>query len=804
MNMKSAITKIVRPKGPDYPFSSYWQPLFFLLFLCSVGSVLIFSSGCSLPKSTSDKELANSISAPEIPATEKYMSEGSLSFQHGAFEDAISNWTEAFLLFEKEVNTNKQCEALIKLSQAYQSVGQYGKALKSLERALSLAKESDDKDRIASTLGYLGNLHIAIGQADMAEQYLNEGLTMARDMGDSGLEATILNNLGNLFASQKRYEDAVYAYKESMLLSKKTGNHLMTGIALSNAAMASIRKGEYDKARPLLDKALHQVRNLDDSYYKAYGLINIGLAYRDLRPHFPESNERLLVLASEMFNEAFMVAENIGDPRTASFALGYLGNLYEDQHRYQEALQLTRRAVFSAQRINAPESLYRWQWQMGRLLNALRKTDDAISAYRRSVYTLQSIRQEMSGCYANPESSFRQTAGSVCFELVDLLLQRAATLPERDKYEPYLIEAREAVELLKVFELRDYFQDDCVDTARSVATKLDVVSQTAVVVYPILLQDRMELLVSLPKGLKRFSVQVRADTITQEVRKFRRKLEKRTTGEFLPHAQKLYDWVIRPLEGDLASIAIDTLVFVPDGPLRTIPMAALHDGKRFLINKYAIAITPGLDLTDPRSIERENVKVLALGITESVQGFPPLPYVSVELQAIQELYGGSRLLNEDFLLTNMERELRDEQFNIVHIASHGQFGANVDETFVLSFDDKLTIDRLGQLVGLFRFRDDPLDLLTLSACETAAGDDRAALGLAGIAIRAGARSALATLWHINDPASSKLVAEFYRQLDDPSISRAAALQAAQLKVLADPRYEHPGYWSPFLLINNWL
>jgi len=90
MNIKSAVTKIVRPKGPDYPFSSYWQFLFFLLFLCSVGSVLIFSSGCSSPKSASDKELADSISAPEIPATEKYMSEGSLSFQHGAFEDA---WT---------------------------------------------------------------------------------------------------------------------------------------------------------------------------------------------------------------------------------------------------------------------------------------------------------------------------------------------------------------------------------------------------------------------------------------------------------------------------------------------------------------------------------------------------------------------------------------------------------------------------------------------------------------------------------------------------------------------------------------
>ena len=174
--------------APQEGCSSGWKTiLFFLLFLCSAGSVLIFSFGCSLPKPASDKELADSISAPEIPATEKYMSEGSLSFQHGAFEDAISNWTEAFLLFEKEMNTNKQCEVLIKLSQAYQSVGQYDKALKSLERALTLAKESNDKDRTASTLGYLGNLHIAIGQADMAEHYLNESLTMAKDLGDSVL-----------------------------------------------------------------------------------------------------------------------------------------------------------------------------------------------------------------------------------------------------------------------------------------------------------------------------------------------------------------------------------------------------------------------------------------------------------------------------------------------------------------------------------------------------------------------------------------------------------------------------------------
>jgi len=802
--MKPAAKKTFNLRVPDYALLSCCRFLFVLFFLCNVVNLLIFFPGCSLPKSISEKKPAASISVPKVIAAEKHMSDGSLYFQQGSFENAISKWTEASLLFEKQANTNMQCEALIRLSQAYQYIGQYAKAMKNLESALALAQEENDVHRIASALGYLGNLYIAIGRPDTAEQYLNEGLAKAKLLGASGLEAIIINNLGNLFASQKRYEDAMFAYKESASLAKKTGSHLMAGTALTNAAASSMRKGEYDKVMPLIDEAMDQIKTLEDSYIKAYALINIGIAYHDLGSHFPESDKCLLVSASKAFNEAIGVAENIKDPRTTSFALGYLGNLYEGQHRYREALQLTRRAVFAAQSINASESLYRWHWQTGRLLKSLGKIDDAISAYRRSVYTLQSIRQEICFCYVNPESSFRSTAASMCFELVDLLLQHADTLSERDLYEPYLIEAREVIELLKIYELRDYFEDDCVGAARSVVTNLDAISQTAVVIYPILLQDRAELLVSLPSGLKKFLVPVGSDTITKEVKSFRMMLEKRTTREYLPYAQKLYDWLIRPLEADLSSLSIDTLVFVPDGPLRTVPMAALHDGEHFLIQKYAVAVTPGLDLTDPRSIERENVKVLAFGLSESVQGFPPLPYVSEEIRAIQELYPGSWLLNKDFLLTNIKSKLRNEQFNIMHIASHGRFRADANETFVLSYDGKLTIDRLSQFVGLFSFREDPLDLLTLSACETAAGDDRAALGLAGIAIRAGARSALATLWHINDPVTSTLVAEFYLQLHDPCVPRSAALQSAQLKLLGDPRYEHPGYWSPFLLINNWL
>jgi CHAT domain-containing protein len=386
-------------------------------------------------------------------------------------------------------------------------------------------------------------------------------------------------------------------------------------------------------------------------------------------------------------------------------------------------------------------------------------------------------------------------------EFLDLLLQLEAT-------EDALEEARQLLEALKVVELQNHFQDECIAALRLRETSLDEVSQTAVVIYPILLADRTELLVSLPTGtgqskLQRFATPIGAQRMTQEIRAFRHTLEKRTTRQYLQHAQTLYDWLIRPFEPALASVAATTLVFVPDAALRTIPMAALHDGEQFLIQKYALAITPGLNLTDPRPLPQP-ARVLAAGLTQAAHGRSSLPFVATELQAIAHLYKSDLLLNRDFQLSRLAKTLDAGLFSIVHIASHGQFSGDLDNTFILTADDNLTLDRLDQLLGRLRFRDEPIELLTLSACQTAAGDERAALGLAGVAVKAGARSALATLWYIHDQASSALVAQFYRHLRAPGISRAAALQRAQLHLLGDPTYQHPAYWAAFLLINNWL
>ncbi len=586
--------------------------------------------------------------------------------------------------------------------------------------------------------------------------------------------------------------------------AQSAGLPLLAATTRTNAARVLLRLGQPANSRVALDDALDHLHDLPPSRDHSLGLIGIALAYQRLTPQLPQAHDPLVLRTAGVLQEAATLAEQQGDKRTLSYALGYLGHLYETEFRMDEALQLTRRALFSAQAVDAPESLYRWQWQLGRQLAATGQLDQAIASYRQAAVTLQPIRVELAQASSEGHAADQDTVKPLFFELADLLLQRASLTEDATAAEGYLLSARDAIEAYKTAELRDYFKDDCVDAVRSRLTTFDRLSPDTAVIYPIMFSSRLELLMSLPSGLKRISVPVTAERLTQEIREFRRLIEKRTTREYVPHAQQLYDWLIRPLETDLSRLNITTLVFVPDSALRTIPLAALHDGASFLINKFALAMTPGLTLTDPRPLNRDKLRFLTAGLTKSVQGFPPLPYVADEIESIQRLYKSDQLLNNAFQASRLERELREGRYGGLHIATHGRFSTEVNDSFLLTFDGKLTMQTLDQLIGLFRFRQEPLELLTLSACQTGVGDDRAALGLAGIALKAGARSALATLWFINDEASATLISEFYRQLRNPALSKAVALQRAQLKLLSDRIYEHPAYWSPFLLLNNWL
>jgi CHAT domain-containing protein len=239
---------------------------------------------------------------------------------------------------------------------------------------------------------------------------------------------------------------------------------------------------------------------------------------------------------------------------------------------------------------------------------------------------------------------------------------------------------------------------------------------------------------------------------------------------------------------------------VPTGPLRTVPLAVLLDGNEFLIERYAIATTPAITLIPTLVLPTTN-RVLIAGLTKSVQGFAALPGVNSEIHDIGAIFPNQSLEDETFSLSSIRKDLSEANFSVAHLATHGEFSSDHRQSFILTYDSRLTMDGLQTALGR---RADPLDLLVLSACSTAAGDDRAALGLAGVAIQSGAKSALASLWSISDEATSSLMVSFYKSRKAGGETKAQSLRDAQLALLRSPTYSHPSYWAPYLLIGNWL
>ncbi|ETR70230.1 MAG: hypothetical protein OMM_08961 [Candidatus Magnetoglobus multicellularis str. Araruama] len=160
--------------------------------------------------------------------------------------------------------------------------------------------------------------------------------------------------------------------------------------------------------------------------------------------------------------------------------------------------------------------------------------------------------------------------------------------------------------------------------------------------------------------------------------------------------------------------------------------------------------------------------------------------------------------NENYTVDNFKKELNEAHYSIVHLATHGYFGGTPQETFILAYDKKLTMNQLEKIISLSTIKQNYVDLLILSACQTAKGNERAAFGLAGVALKAGVKSAVATLWTVDDKATSVIINNFYEQINKNSVSKAKALQFAQNKYMDDYLLRHPSFWAPFLLIGNWL
>ncbi|NEP53557.1 MAG: CHAT domain-containing protein, partial [Moorea sp. SIO3C2] len=370
-----------------------------------------------------------------------------------------------------------------------------------------------------------------------------------------------------------------------------------------------------------------------------------------------------------------------------------------------------------------------------------------------------------------------------------------------------LKQARDVIESLQLVEIDNFFRDACLDAK---PVNIDEIDDTSAIFYTIILPDRLEVIVTLPgQPLRQITTNLPKTEIEKQLDGAKTNITQTNLSEpdEKKNLQKIHDWLITPIETELANSNIDTLVFIPDGALGNLPISALYDGERYLIEKYSIAIAPSLQLIDSQALARQNVSALIAGLSKDSPDHPDfvrLTKVKKELENIKDQVPSSILLNQDFTESNFKTEVNSSPYKVVHLATHGQFSSVAEDTFLLTWDKKIDIDDLDNIIRDDQKQKNPIELLVLSACETAAGDPKAALGLAGIAVRAGARSTLASLWAVNDGSTAELMTHFYEKLVQGKVSKAEALRQAQLELLQTEDFNRPYYWSAFILLGNWL
>ena len=702
---------------------------------------------------------------------------------------------------------------LLKQAALYQAKGQVNLAQNALKQALGQAQAVGDKRTEALVKNNLASLWILASRkyrepTEEPDIYLLEALKIAEEQGDKSLESSIRANLGNLLVGWGNYEDAVWNFKQAVDQADKDGNHELAARCRIGMATAAAFHGSMSSAAEYAGATEVNIAKIADGRDKALLHIKLGDVYSRMMDNAANREQRGLYLAKggEQYRKSVTEARKVGDEASQAYSIGFLAGLYETEGRYAEALQLSRAALRLAQKNRLYDAMYQWQWLIGRLHNQLGNRDRAIGAYKTAVDNLSSIRNDLAIVYGNDNSptTFRDSVGPVYYELADLLLKKADEVKDDSARIALLVEARDTVEALKGAELSDYFQDDCANMVNAGAKSIGQMSPTAAIVYIIPLESRLELLVETKSGLKKVTVNVPSRRLMDQARLFRHHVERRTTYFFKSHAEALYTWIIEPIKKILEADGVDTLVFVPDGALRNVPMAALFDGKKYLLEQYAVGVAPGLSLIESQEATSPNSRFLFSGLAAERHGFPGLPAVVQEAELIAKSFAPTQLMDATFLKDDLENTFLRNDYRFVHIASHGQFSGRAESTFVLTYDGFLTLDDLENLIRPSSYRGAPVELLTLSACQTAAGDEKAALGLAGVAIKAGCRAALASLWFVSDQASALMVDEFYRALAKPGTTKAKALQHAQTVLRNDPRFRHPRYWAPYLMIGNWL
>ncbi|MFL9459017.1 CHAT domain-containing protein [Tolypothrix bouteillei VB521301_2] len=729
---------------------------------------------------------------------------GRLQLAQSKAEDALNTWRLSLDIYEKIGESNAAIRNRINQAQALQALGFYRQAEKTLTESNQVLQSQPNSLIKVAGLRSLGNVVQVTGDLETSRQILQQSLKVAYSLPDKQAIGDILLSLGNTARAQQDTQAAVEFYRKSANAASSPTTRIQAQV---NQLRLLLETKQLSAFQALSSQIQTQLADVPVSRTAISARINFAQSLiKVLNPKFRELNMTqkdsgpIAQQSARLLATAIEQARSLQDRRTESYALGILGGLYEQTQQISDAQNLTQEALLMAQAIDAKDIAYRWQWQLGRLLKAQGDMTGAIASYNEAVNTLQSLRYDLVAVNPEVKFSFRDEVEPVYRELVQLLLQPGGNSQTSSEN---LEKASETIELLQVAELDNFFRNTCLN-ARIQSKKQDQTG--AAVIYPFILPDRLEVILQLPqKPLQHYTTAVDKEEVQITLKQLQENLTKpHTLRQVQSLSQKVYNWLIKPASADLADSKTSTLVFVLDGSLRNIPMAALYDGKQYLIEKYSIALTPGLQLIEPKPLQK-GLKTIAAGLSEPRFGFSALPNVKRELEEIHSQVPGSILLNQKFTSMALQNQINSQPSPVVHLATHGQFSSKAEETFIVAWDNRIYVKEFNKLVRTIeQNRPEAIELLILSACQTATGDERAGLGIAGVAFQAGARSTIASLWNLDDESTAVLMSQFYQELANKKLTKAEALRRAQLALLQNPKYKRPRYWAPYVLLGNWL
>jgi CHAT domain-containing protein len=742
--------------------------------------------------------------------------------------------------------------ALGNLGRSYIFLDKYDKAIEFHLQSLAIAREIKDRLGEGQSLGGLGSAYFLLGKYDKAIEFHLRRLAIAREIKDRLGEGQSLGGLGLAYLNLGKYDKAIEFQLQSLAIAREIKDRQGEGNALGNLGSAYFLLGKYDKVIEFQMKRLAIAREIKDRDGEGKALNNLAVAYGKL------SRDREAMIS---YQQALTIAREIGNRGDEGLTLANLGDVLSKAKRPELAILFYKQSINVREAIrkdlekldqdiqksylSTVEDTYRnladLLLKQDRILEAQQVLDllkvEELNEYLRT--PTRSSQTEQGTELRNQEKTFIALA----LELDELQKRKLAnniTAAEQERLNKLVKSEQEQQNQFIAFldsdpvqtlvdELRLKERQQNVDITNNFQNlRTDILSKypNAVLLYPLILEDRLELILITAKTTPiRRTINIKREKLNQEITDFLAGLRDSGSEDVKKPAQQMYTWLIKPFETELAELKIDTIIYAPDGQLRYIPLAALHDGKQWLIEKYRVNNITAASLTKFNKPPIATPKIFA-GAFGNVnkQGFSGLPATLTEVKKIADRFPNTTTLIE----TAFTKELtttNSNSYTILHLATHGQLstGDPKDSFIIFGDGEKATIKDIR------RWALTNVDLVVLSACQSGLGAKLGSgveiLGLGYQMQAAGARVAIASLWKVDDAGTQALMEAFYGELKKGDISIVEALRRAQIAMINSDKkgsdsdragvrivgtvptsstLSHPYYWSAFFAIGNGL